>query len=365
MRSPLGWTGVRMTTEIAPLRLVSQQLAAHSHKTVEELVAMFGAMQAQEYRSVLWAVGLRLHNASETDVGQALASGATVRTWTLRGTLHLVAAQDVRWMLALVAPRAIAQSSSRRRQLEIDEPVLKASRRVIEQALSDGGRLTRDDAFTLLERAGIKTAGQRGIHILRQLSLEGLLVQTGSAGRQATFALLDSVIPDTSALPADEALGQLAWRYFTSHGPATLRDFAWWSGFGAADAKKATESAADRLMTEEIKGTIYWMAMAQRAPKSSGHIVHVLPGFDEYILGYNDRRGELDEVASTRILRGGMFRPAILVDGRAVGTWSPGTAKRPSSVNETSSPLDAATSKAIDAALSDYDTFIGKKAASA
>ena len=353
-----------MTVDVARQRLTNQQIAAHLHQAARDVVAAFGAMQAQDYRSALWAVGLRLADAGQTDIEQALASAAIVRTWALRGTLHLVAAQDVRWILDLVAPRVIAGSGGRRRQLGIDDPTLDVGRRVLEKALSEGGTLARDEAFVLLERAGIKTTGQRGIHILRQLSLEGLLVQTAFTGRQAVFALLDAVIPQAPTLSPEEALGELAWRYFSSHGPATIRDFAWWSGLRAADARAAIESVAGRLANEKIGESVHWMPIAPSASRPTGHIVSVLPGFDEYILGYEDRGAALDEVASARIIRNGVFRPAIVVDGHAVGTWRPGNGKRASSVEEMFSSLDAATSRSLGAALGDYDAFLQRPAAS-
>lgn len=348
-----------MTDEVARLRLTNQQIAVHDHTTAHDVVAAFGAMQAQEYRSALWAVGLRLANATQRDVEQALASAAIVRTWALRGTLHLVAAEDVRWMLDLVGRKVIAGSAGRLRQLGIDDLALEASRRALEKGLSDGGRLTRGEAFLVLERAGIKTADQRGIHILRQLSLQGLLVQTTFTGRQTTFALLDAVVPRAAAPSREEALAELAWRYFSSHGPATLRDFAWWSGLGVTEARAGIELAAGRLISEKIGDAVHWMPIAPSTPVPTARVVRVLPGFDEYILGYQDRRNALDEVASARIVRNGVFRSAIVAGGRAIGTWRPGNTTRASSVGEVFTPLDAETSRAVDAALRDYDVFLG------
>jgi len=347
-----------MTVEIARLRLANQQIAVPKHTAARDVVAAFGAMQAQEYGSSLWAVGLRMANAVKGDIEQALASAAIVRTWTLRGTLHLVAAQDVRWMLDLVAPRAIARSAHRLRQLDIDDVVIKTSRGLLDEALSDGGRLTRNEAFVLLERAGIQTTGQRGIHILRRLSLDGLLVQTAFAVGQATFGLLDALIPERSALSREEALAQLAWRYFSSHGPATVKDFAWWSAITAADATTGIQMVSDRLESAKIGDAVYWMPVMPSPLQSPLPAVRVLPGFDEYILGYVDRRHALGDVASARIVRNGMFLPAIVVDACAVGIWRPGNGRSASRVAEMFSSLDPATSHAVDAALGRYDAFV-------
>jgi len=355
-----------MTDDVARLRLANQQITVHTHTTARDVVAAFGAMQAQEYRSALWAVGVRLGNATQRDVEQPLASAAIVRTWALRGTLHLVAAEDVRWILDLVGRKVVAGSAGRLRQLGIGDLELEASRHALEKGFSDGGGLTRSDAFLLLERAGIATADQRGIHILQQLSLKGLLVQTAFTGRQTTFALLDAVIPGAAARSREEALAELAWRYFSSHGPATLRDFAWWSGLGVAEARAATELATGRLTSEKIGDAVHWMPIVPSSPglispAPAGRIVHVLPGFDEYILGYQDRRSALSGLAAERIIvRNGVFRPAIVADGRAIGTWRPGNGTRPSSVAEVFSPFDAETSRAVRAALDEHDLFVGR-----
>jgi len=316
-------------SDMARLRLANQQITVHPHTSASDVVTAFGAMQAQDYRNALWAVGLRLHKATASDIELALASSTLVRTWALRGTLHLVAAQDVRWVLDLVAPSVIAQSTGRLRQLGIDDIALRASRAVLEQALSDGGRLTRADALALLDRAGIETTGQRGIHILRQLSLKGLLVQTVEVGRQTTFALLDAVVPRAPALSREEALAELAWRYFSSHGPATVRDFAWWSGLPAAEARAGTELAASRLAGERIGDAVHWMPVSPSAPPSIERVAWVLPAFDEYILGYAERRVALDPVACARIVANGLFPPPSCAPVAPSAPGGPAMGRRP------------------------------------
>lgn len=317
-------------------------------------------MQAQDYRSALWAVGLRLPDSCEADIERAVAGSAIVRTWAMRGTLHFVAAADVRWILRLLAPRIIAGGAYRRRQLEIDGSTIALSRDLLTGALSGGRLLARDEAMDLLAGAGIRTTGQRGIHILRHLSLEGLLCQAAFEGKQSTFALLDERVPDAATLDREDALAELVCRYFVSHGPATLKDFVWWSGLTVADAKKGIELAGEtRLAQEKVGDTAYWMPPGPPASNPDVRRVCLLPGFDEYILGYEDRGIVLDPPASERIVPGGngVFRPTIVVDGRVVGTWRLGGRTSASSVTELFSSLDAAASRALTAAFRDYEGF--------
>jgi DNA glycosylase AlkZ-like len=345
--------------DIARLRLANQQITAHTSKTPQEVVAALGAIQAQDYRSAIWAVGLRLSEASEADIERAVAGGAIVRTWAMRGTLHFLASADVRWILGLLAPRVMAGNAYRRRQLEIDDATLARSRDLFADALSHGRRLARAEAMNLLEGAGIKTTGQRGIHILGHLSLEGLLCQATVEGRQPTFALLDEWAPDAETMSLEDALAELACRYFSSHGPATLRDFVWWSGLTAADAKAGIELAKTRFAREQAGDTVYWMPAQSSASQQAARVVCLLPGFDEYILGYADREIALDAVASQRIVPGGngVFRPTIVVDGRVVGTWRLVNKTRASPVIDLFSSLDAAASRSLTKALRDYESF--------
>jgi hypothetical protein len=345
--------------DIARLRLANQQITAHTNMSPQQVVAALGAMQAQDYRSALWAVGLRLSEASEADIERAVAGGAIVRTWAMRGTLHFLASADVRWILGLLAPRIMAGSAYRRRQLEIDDLTLARSRDLFADALFHGRLLARDESMNLLEGAGIKTTGQRGIHILRQLSLEGLLCQATVRGRQPTFALLDEWVPEAETMDREDALAELACRYFGSHGPATLRDFVWWSGLTAADAKAGIELAKTRLAREKADDAVYWMPAKSSASQQVAPVVCLLPGFDEYILGYADREIAMDAVAFQRIVPGGngVFRPTIVVDGRVVGTWRLGNKTSASPVIDLFSSLDAAASHSLTKALRDYEGF--------
>jgi hypothetical protein len=353
-------------SDLARLRLANQQISAHPNRLPQDVVRSFGAMQGQDYRNGLWAIGLRSPESSEAAVEEALAGAKIVRTWAMRGTLHFVAAEDVRWILALLAPRVIAGSAYRRRQLEIDEPALIRSRAALGAALSGGRLLSRRQALAVLEAGGIETAGQRGIHILRHLSLEGLLCQATAKAGQSTFALLDEWVPSGRTMDRDAGLAELAHRYFTSHGPATFRDFVWWSGLTIAEARVALGPIEDTLESETIGDVTHWMPPDTPVPRRAAPLVALLPAFDEYILGYTDRRLAMDSETFQRIVPGGngIFRPVVLVDGRVVGTWRLGNRARPSAVVELFSPLTPVVSRRVTAALRLCDEFVGAPGAS-
>jgi hypothetical protein len=306
---------------LAHMRLTSQQIAAPSARTPAEVIAALGAMQAQDYGGALWAIGLRLHGSTESDIERAVAERTIVRTWPMRGTLHFVASNDARWMLELLTPRVLEAARKRHAELEIDDALLRRIRKILGRALADGRYLTRDATFELLAREGVETDAPRRYHIPFRLAQEGFLCFGPREGKQPTFALLEEWTPNARRLDRGEALAELALRYFTSHGPATVQDFAWWSGLRAVDARAGLEAVASRLARETVDGTTFWMApglAAEPAPAA-----HLLPGFDEYLLGYTDRSAVLDPRHAPKIIPGnnGVFMPTVVLDGQVVGTW--------------------------------------------
>ena len=229
---------------IGRVRLTNQQIGRPVFDDPAAVVRWFGAVQAQDYLGGLWAVGLRTRGATESSVEAAIARGDFVRTWPMRGTLHFVAAADVRWMLALLTPRVHAGVSARWRQLELDHKVMARSAKVAEQALVGGKRVRRDAMYAMWNEAGIATHDSRGLHILGYLARTGLICFGPRDGKQHTFTLVEEWLPTARPLERDIALGELARRYFTSHGPATVHDFAWWSGLTVTDARAGLESVS-------------------------------------------------------------------------------------------------------------------------
>lgn len=314
-----------MTTfDIAHYRLFHQCIVASRFDQPGQVVAHLGALQAQDYPAALWAIGLRLKDAATKSlVEEAIAARHLVRTWPMRGTLHFVAAADVRWMLKLLTPRIISATAARQRQLEVDPAVLARSRQLFIEALQGDKQLSRAEMYQVLAQGNIVPTGQRGIHIIGRLAQEGLLCQGSYRDTQPSFALLDEWLPPGRALERDEALAELALRYFNGHGPATLPDFERWAGLKISDARAGLEMVKARLRREELNGQTYWLAPGDPAFPPEVAAVHLLPGFDEYVLGYKDRSAVLEAHYFQKVVPGGngIFMPTLVSNGRVVGLW--------------------------------------------
>lgn len=323
----------------------------------------FGAVQAQDYLGSLWAVGLRTRSATESSIEQAIAERSIVRTWPLRGTLHFVAAEDARWMLNLCAPRTLARNAARlEKEHGIDGQLVARTRDVLLEALRGGVCMPRPAVYRRLEEARIETGGSRGLHLLWWHAHEGLLCLGPRAGKQQTFALLDEWLPPAPPRSREDSLAELARRYFTSHGPATVRDFAWWSGLAAADAALALQRVESELQAVSVDKQTYWQAPVAAATRASRGC-HLLPAYDEYTVAYQDRGAVLASDIAARDDSGhGIFHPPIVIDGQIAGTWS--RTLGPNSVTITCrlfAPVDRRQSQAIAAAAQRYADFLGLK----
>ncbi len=308
--------------DIAQLRLVNQQIAGTTFQNVKDLVGWMGAMQAQDYAMVKWAVGVRLPHSTDQVIETAINKGEIIRTHLLRPTWHLVSAADIYWLLELTAPRIKASLKTRHRELGLSEAVMKKCRTVIEKELSGGRHLTREALIAELQNANIATDNNRASHIFSRAELDGVLCSGAVKGKKQTYALLEEWVPKTSPLPKEEALARLARRYFTSHGPAALQDFAWWSGLSAGDARQALESVQSDFVSETIDSQTYWFTNASSPPNIGQESVYLLPAFDEFIISYKDRSASLPfENHSKAVSNNGMFWPIIVVDGQVTGTW--------------------------------------------
>jgi hypothetical protein len=257
-------------------------------------------------------------------------------------------------MLTHCAPRMIARAALRFRQFELDERVIGRSAAVLTRALEGGRQLTRPAIYARLERAGIAAGNSRGLHILWRLAHDGLICFGAREGKQHTFALLDEWVPRGRTLERDEALAELARRYFTSHGPATLKDFTWWSGLAAADARRAVEAAG----TDAAHLAAGTAAPRTAAPRTSHHPHAVLlPPYDEYTVAYQDRSAALDP-AHVAKARYGILGPTIVIDGRIVGTWT--RTETPATVSVSTRlfrRLSPPAKRALAAAITRYRAF--------
>ena len=343
---------------LATLRLAAQGIAAPSFETPVEVVRHMLAMQAQDFPGAKWSVGLRTVGASDADVERAIADRQIVRSWPMRGTLHFAAAEDLGWMLALTRDRMVKGAAGRHRTLELDDSSFALAARIAERELAVSGVIGRSALLAAFDAAGLSTAGQRGNHLLWYLSVTGLLVFGPLDGKQHSFALLSDWVRTARPLTGDEALAEFARRYFTSHGPATDRDFAWWSSLTLTDARRGLAAVAGEFEQLDVDGRTYYHRPGLE-PARAG--VFALPGFDEYVLGYQDRSAPLAAEWVDRVVPGGngVFFPTIVVDGEIVGTWKRTvSAKQISITTVPLAPLGARAQAATRTRLQSYATFM-------
>jgi len=313
--------------EIALLRLVAQGIAGPRQPRAVDVVRWLTAMQAQDLPGALTSAALRLAAPDRAQVVLALSSGEVVRSWPMRGTLHLAAAADLVWLVELLAPRMLAGLAARQRQLELDHEQLERARSLAVDALSGGRRLRRAELTAAWESGGLSTAGQRGYHMIAYLAQTGTLCFGPMAGTEQLLVLVDEWVHHPRRLDRDEALGELALRYFRSHGPATAKDLARWGQLTAADVRTGIATARPELERLEVDGVEHLLdprtpeLLAAHRHEARG--VFLLPGFDELVLGYRDRTAVVPAEFADAIVPGGngVFRATVVADGTAVGTW--------------------------------------------
>ena len=321
------YDGAVSTAELLARRLANQQLAAQQSADPVDVTRWLGAVQSQEYAQSLWALGLRTKGSTAASIEAAIDRGAILRTWPMRGTIHLVPAEDARWMVHLLAGRPVRLVRNMYRKIGLTDDVFALAADVVTGALRGGRQLPRKDLYALLTDAGIDCSaspnGGRGNHILGYLSHTGLLCIGPVRRGQPVFVLLDEWAP-APRTPA-EPLAELAVRYFGSHGPATVRDFAWWSGLTLADTRRAIELAGPALAAEDRGGELYWDAAGPgRQQATSPEGAYLLPAFDEYTVAYKNRGlllGGGGPPAKSDQANADLLNPVMLLDGRAAGLW--------------------------------------------
>jgi hypothetical protein len=309
---------------IAQQRLFNQRLTAPPFEKPAEIVDWLVAVQAQDYFGAKWALGLRLRkDAHDADLDRAFNAGSILRTHVLRPTWHFVTPADIRWLLALTAPRVHAVSGSMYRKLELDNALIKRSRTALTKALQGGKQLTRDELRDVLQKAGIAVdSGQRLAYIVMHAELEGLICSGPRRGKQFTYALLEERVPPIASLTRDAALAKLARRFFMSHGPATVQDFAKWSGLSSTDAKRGLEAVKDQLHHEALNGEDYWFSSSATAIEPAAPVAYLLSVYDEYLIGYHDRSLiAAPEVVAKLFTMGAALTYVIVIDGQIVGSW--------------------------------------------
>jgi winged helix DNA-binding protein len=335
----------------------AQRLRGPRFDTPREVVRWLAALQAQEFALAKWSVAQRTRGATRSDVERAFDDGVILRTHLLRPTWHFVLGDDIRWLLEVTAPRVHALNAYYYRQHELDKKVVTKSNTLIAKALEGGTQLTRQELAAALKRGGIRASGERLAYIAMRAELDAVVCSGAMRGKQHTYALLDERAPQAKPRGAEASLAELTRRYFTSRGPATLKDFMTWSSLTAAKGREGLALVAGELESRAVDGVTYWLApespAARRSPKP---VVDLVQGYDEIIMSYSESRDDS--------LRAGVgtapFYHAVLLDGRLIGHWRP-TAKRNSTLLEIvlKRALEPAEAKALDAAVDAYAHFVG------
>jgi hypothetical protein len=280
-----------------------------------------GAVQSQDYPAAKWALGLRTPDTTDREVDDAFNRGAILRTHVLRPTWHFVSPADIRWMLELTSPRVKVATGSFYRKMEVGERLIARSNGVLARALEGGRHATRASLTATLQQARVIRTGEDPLRVLAlfmRAELDGLICSGPRQGRQFTYALLAERVTPGPSLTMEEARAALAARYFESHGPATLRDFRWWSGLTAGEARAGVEAVANRLTTIRMEDEVYWQPDSRpRAAASPGACL--LPVFDEALLSYRDCR-VVSRTDAHPLERD--YGRTIVVDGQPMGTWN-------------------------------------------
>ena len=345
-------------SEIFRRRLHQQQLSQSSLEAPDQVVNWLGAVQAQDYLGAKWALGLRMQQATDSAVEEAFTQGSILRTHVMRPTWHFVTPADIRWLLALTAPRVNAASAYMYRRVELDEDLFGRSNEVLAKALQGGRHLTRSELGLALAEAGIAADGVRLSYIVLRAELDAVICSGPRRGKQFTYALLDERVPPSRTWVRDEALAELTRRYFTGHGPATERDFTWWSGLTVADARAGLDMSASHLTHDTIEGRTYWFAASMPTDVEPSREAYLLPAYDEFLVGFAsfDQSRKAGQPGKNLV-----FNSTILCGGQVIGSWKRTFAKEVVAIELSPfTPLSASEAEAVGEASRRYGAFVGK-----
>ena len=358
---------------IPALRLSAQRLAGEPLPDAVEAVRWLGAVQSQDYPAAKWALAQRTRAATDADLDRLYDEGAILRTHVMRPTWHFVLPQDIRWLLELTAARLRATLAGRHRQLELDAATKSKAHRLFVRELGGGRAATRVELAATLARAGISPEGQRLPHLLHSGELEGLLTSGPRRGGQFTWALLEERAPGAPRMQREEALAELARRYFRSRGPAQLRDFTWWSGLTMADARIGIALAGNTLGRRVIDEHDYWLAQEISPARPRRPAAHLLPNFDEFTVAYRDRSALLhpdvpfDPTAFAYFRdstpEGGLLSNVLTIEGVVRGSWRRTVRPKVISVDvRLQAPLEPRERQAVEAAADRLGRFYERPA---
>jgi hypothetical protein len=308
--------------EISNIREAGQRISATEFNNAPEVAEWMGAIQAQDYSMAKWAIGCRLTDSSDEKVEASFDNGEIIRTHVMRPTLHFISSKDIYWMIELTAPRIKPSLKSWNKKFELTDSILTKCYNLIEKRLFKGQSLTREEFSEEFNKEKIRTDENRLYHILVCAELDGIICSGPRKNGKHTYALLSERVPYRKVYTRDESLAELAKRYFTSHGPATLLDFVWWSGLSVKEAGVALESVKSGLISENVDFKKYWFSISSLKSNYTGRSVHLLAAFDEFLISYKDRSAALSLSDNKKsVSTNGIFYPVIIENGQVTGVW--------------------------------------------
>jgi hypothetical protein len=350
-------------SEILRRRLDNHHLVRQRVHEPRHMVGWLGAIQSQDYSGALWAVALRVKGASLESLQCAFNRGEILRTHVLRPTWHFVAPEDIRWMVALTGARIRRSMAGRERDLGMDPTLVSRANDAITRVLEGGRALTRSELGVALTEAGIDWHNDGGLlaHLASTAELAAIICSGPLKGTQHTYALLDERVPPARILSRDEAVVELVCRYFSSHGPATLNDFAWWSGLTVADARFGLAALETRFTSQEVGDLTYWFDPEAEAGRTDARGLLLLPNFDEFTVAYRSR-GLF--YAREIVYRPGPrydapFGNVIVREGVVLGIWKRSVRKAQLTIEpEWFNPPSRKETGAFDEAVARYAAFL-------
>jgi hypothetical protein len=347
--------------DLARQRLVQQRLLGMPYPRPEAVVEGLVAVQSQDFVGAKWALVQRAEDADDAGAQRAYDEGRILRTHLLRPTWHFVTPADIRWLLALTAPRVHALNAYHYRMVGIDAAVAKKTNARIVKALASGQHLTRAELGRVLgvpkEVAPGDVGGRLGC-LLMHAELDALICSGAMRGKQHTYALLEERAPRAPKLSRDEALAELARRYVGGHGPAQVHDLAWWSGLTIGEAKRAFEACGTALERTTLGGKTYFLSPAPAVARRRTPSVHLLPNYDELLIAFKDRSAMFDPCVRPK--SGALPVHFVMVDGRIVGGWRRSITPREVRIEaQLGRPLTSAESKGLERAAARYAESLG------
>lgn len=346
--------------DILETRLHNHHLVHPDFTTAHEVISYYGGLQAQDFPAAKWAIALRMKNGTDKMVESDFNEGKILRTHMMRPTWHFVTPEDIRSIQLLTAPRVHAMNAYMKRKGGVDDTILNKGISIFSKALQKKNYLTRHELASELADNGISASGPNLAYIVMHAELEGLICSGPRKGKQFSYALLDERVPQQKQIQRDEALAKLTLQYFTSHGPAQLKDFSWWSGLTAKDALEGIDMIKSKLETLEVDNKTYWFVEQSNIRDIPKPYALLLSIFDEYTIAYKDRSDIGDERYVEKLLgMGAALTAVITIDGKIAGTWK--RLLKKDSVKITLNPfrnISVGEKKAIEKECHRYGKFV-------